>query len=108
YTINQRANMSISGGGKVARYYIAGTFNKDNGMLKVDRRNNFNNNINLKTYLLRSNVDVNITNTTELGVRLYGSFDDYIGPLNGGAAMYERVMNSNPVMFPAYFPVIEG
>ncbi len=108
YTINQRANMSISGGGKVARYYIAGTFNKANGMLKVDRRNNFNNNINLKTYLLRSNVDVNITNTTELGVRLYGSFDDYIGPLNGGAAMYERVMNSNPVMFPAYFPVIEG
>lgn len=108
YTINQRANMSISGGGKVARYYIAGTFNQDNGVLKVDKRNNFNNNINLKTYLLRSNVDVNITNTTELGVRLYGSFDDYTGPLSSGAAMYERVMNSNPVMFPAYFPVMEG
>src|SRR5690606_13843658 len=54
YTMNQRANLSVSGGGKVARYYVAGTFNQDNGVLKVDRRNNFNNNIDLKSYLLRS------------------------------------------------------
>lgn len=31
---NQRANLSVSGGGKVARYYIAATFSKDNGNLK--------------------------------------------------------------------------
>ena len=106
--MNQRANMSISGGGKVARYYVAGSFYKDNGVLKVDNRNNFNNNINLKTYLLRSNVDINVTKTTELGVRLYGSFDDYSGPLLSGSEMYNRVMNSNPVMFPAYYPVLPG
>ncbi len=108
YTMNQRANMSISGGGKVARYYVAGSFYKDNGVLKVDNRNNFNNNINLKTYLIRSNVDINVTKTTELGVRLYGSFDDYSGPLLSGSEMYNRVMNSNPVMFPAYYPVLPG
>src|SRR5690606_11019728 len=51
YTMNQRANFSVSGGGKVARYYLAGTFNQDNGVLKVDGRNNFNNNIDLKSYL---------------------------------------------------------
>src|SRR3546814_281188 len=58
YTMNQRANFSVSGGGKVARYYLAGTFNQDNGVLKVDGRNNFNNNIDLKSYLLRSNVNI--------------------------------------------------
>src|SRR3546814_2649567 len=31
YTVNQRANFNVSGGGKVARYYFAGTYNKDNG-----------------------------------------------------------------------------
>ena len=61
YTINNRANFSVSGGGKVARYYIAGTFNQDNGILNVDGNNNYNNNINLKRYLLRSNVNINIT-----------------------------------------------
>ena len=46
-TNNHRFNMSLSGGGKVARYYVALTYNKDNGILKVDNRNNFNSNINL-------------------------------------------------------------
>lgn len=105
YTMNQRANFSVRGGGKVAQYYLAGSFNQDHGVLKVDKRNNFNNNINLKTYLLRSNVNINVTKTTEVGVKLYGTFDDYTGPINGGTQTYHNVMRTNPVLFPAYFPV---
>lgn len=108
YTLNQRANLNVSGGGRVARFYVAGSFAKDNGMLKVDNRNNFNNNIDLKTYLLRSNVDVSLTRSTELGVKLYGSFDEYNGPIDGGTGMYSKIMKSNPVMFPAYYPVMDG
>lgn len=108
YTMNQRANFSVSGGGKVARYYLAGTFNQDNGVLKVDGRNNFNNNIDLKSYLLRSNVNINLTKTTEVGVKLYGTFDDYTGPINGGADLYRGVMRTNPVRFPAYYPENEA
>lgn len=107
YTMNQRANLNVSGGGKIARYYFAGTFNQDNGVLKVDKRNNFNSNIDLKNYLLRSNVNVNLTKTTEVGVRMYGSFDEYTGPLDGGKEMYKKVMRSNPVLFPAYYPKTE-
>ncbi len=103
-TMNQRYNLNVSGGGQVAQYYFAGTFNQDNGILKVADQNSFNNNINLKTYLLRSNVNVNITKTTQAGVRFYGSFDEYNGPLDGGTAMYSKIMRSNPVMFPAYYP----
>lgn len=104
YTMNQRANMSVNGGGKVARYYLSATFNQDHGIMKVDHRNNFNNNINLKTYELRSNVNINITKTTEVGVRLYGTFDDYTGPIDGGTQVYRNIMRTNPALFPAYFP----
>ena len=83
-----RANVSAKGGGKVARYYVAGAFTEDTGILKVDKRNSFNNNIDQKTYTLRSNVDINITPTTKLAVRLTGNFTDYTGPLNGGDAVY--------------------
>src|SRR3546814_16547534 len=76
YTMNQRANFSVSGGGKVARYYLAGTFNQDNGVLKVDGRTNFNNNIDLKSYLIRSHVNINLTKTTQERVKLYGTFDN--------------------------------
>lgn len=107
YTVNQRFNLSVSGGGGVARYYVAGSYNRDNGLMKVDKRNNFNNNIKLNSYSLRSNVNINLTNTTEMTVRLSGSFDDYSGPVVGGDSMYRRMMRSNPVLFPAYYPVDE-
>ncbi|MEN6456136.1 MAG: TonB-dependent receptor [Prolixibacteraceae bacterium] len=106
-TINHRANFNVNGGGKVARYYIAGTFNQDNGALNVDSKNNFNNNIDLKRYLLRSNVNINITNTTEAVVRLHGTFDDYTGPIDGGSALYSKVMRTDPVLFPAYYEADE-
>jgi TonB-linked SusC/RagA family outer membrane protein len=101
---NQRANMNISGGGGVARYYIAASYSKDNGNLSVDKQNNFNNNIDLRSYQLRSNINLNITKTTEAIVRLSGSFDDYSGPLDGGSNMYAKILNTNPVEFPAYYP----
>lgn len=105
HTMNQRANMNVSGGGKVARYYMAATFNQDNGILKVDHRNNFNNNISLKTYELRANVNVNLTKSTEVGVKLYGTFDDYVGPIGGGSHFYHEAVESDPVLFPPYYPV---
>ena len=107
YAHNQRMNFSLTGGGTVAQYYLAGTYNQDNGVLKVDGKNNFNNNIKLNSYALRSNVSINVTNTTEVGVRLYGTFDDYTGPIYGGAEMYRMVMRANPVLFPAFYPPTE-
>lgn len=99
-----RANLSARGGGKVATYYVAGAFTKDTGILNVDKRNSFNNNIDQKTYSLRSNVDINVTKTTKLAVRLTGNFTDYTGPLSGGSAVYKEVVHSDPVLFPAYYP----
>lgn len=107
YTMNQRLNLSVSGGGGVARYFVSGAYNRDNGLMKVDNRNNFNNNIRLSSYSLRSNVNINLTNSTEMVVRLSGNFDDYTGPVDGGASMYQKVMRSNPVLFPAYYPADE-
>jgi TonB-linked SusC/RagA family outer membrane protein len=105
YTMNQRVNLNVSGGGPIARYYVAGAFLQDNGILKVDKRNNFNNNIKLKTYSLRSNINVNLSKSTEMIIRLSGAFDEYTGPVYGGADMYRRIMRANPVRFPAYYPV---
>ena len=104
YAMNSRANFNVSGGGKIARYYIAATYNRDNGVLNVDKQNNFNNNIDLRKYELRSNVNINVTPTTEAIVRLYGRFDDYTGPIDGGSALYQKVMRSDPALFPAYYP----
>ena len=103
-----RANVSARGGGSIATYYVAGAFTEDTGVLNVDKRNSFNNNIDQKTYTLRSNIDINVTKTTKLSVRLTGNFTDYTGPLNGGSDVYEQVVHSDPVLFPAYYPADAG
>lgn len=103
FTTNQRVNLSVSGGGGVARYYVSAALNHDTGMFNIDKRNNFNNNISNNSYTLRSNVNINLTKTTEMVVRLSGVFDDYSGPVTGGTDMYDRILHSNTVLFPAYY-----
>ncbi len=112
-TVNQGYNLNISGGTNRARYYIAGTLNQDNGNLKVNPINNFNNNIRLKNYSIRTNIDFDLTKSTVLVIRMYGQFDDYQGPIggwdgsrriSGGEQTFRNALNANPVMFPAVYP----
>jgi len=102
-TPNHRANISLSGGGSVARYYVAANVTQDNGNLKVDKRNNFNSNINLTKLTIRSNVNINLTKTTEMIVRMSASLDDYIGPMEGGRKVYNQVMRASPVLYKPYY-----
>lgn len=114
YTINQKADINVSGGGKTAQYYISGTWNIDRGILKTVPGSSFNSNIKLNNYSVRSNVNINITPSTKATVRTSAQFDDYNGPIgyrdnegnwvNGGRAVFNSAIWSNPVMFPAYYP----
>jgi TonB-linked SusC/RagA family outer membrane protein len=107
-TSTQRANLSLSGGGGVARYYVAGSYNLDNGIIKEDTRNGVNSNVKFQNYQLRSNVNIDVTKSTELIVRLSANFSDYNGPLvtDGGFStnLYDVAMHTSPVLFPAFYP----
>lgn len=103
YTINQSYNLNINGGTARTRYYIAGTYSLDNGILNVSPVNNFNNNIRLANYSVRSNINMNLSNSTELILRMYGQFDDYKGPIGGGTTAFNNALWSNPVRFPSVY-----
>lgn len=103
-TNNQRFNLNASGGTDKAKYYIAMTYNLDNGNLKDNSINGFSNNIKLQSYSLLSNVTLNLTKTTEALISLKGQFDGYNGPIGGGQSVYNSALSSNPVAFPAVYP----
>src|SRR5690606_39947474 len=56
-TYTQNYNLSISGGGQVASYLVSGNMTRDNGLIRVNRINNFNNNVDFKAYNLRTNIN---------------------------------------------------
>lgn len=103
YTINTKANLNVSGGGKVATYFVSTGYDKETGLLKVDRRNNFNNNIDINRLFIRSNVIFKLSPTTTLDTRLQGRFERYTGPYESAADIFGMVMFSNPVDFPAVY-----
>lgn len=103
YTTNLKANVNLGGGGQVANYYVSFGYDKESGLLKVDDRNNFNNNIDINRYLIRSNVIFKLSPSTKLDTRLQGRFESYTGPFISAGDLFRNVMNSNPVDFPAYF-----
>ncbi len=103
-TNNQRYNFNVSGGVERAQYYVSGTYNIDNGLLRTIDDNKFNSNIKARNYEIRSNINVKLTKTTEAIIRTTGRFYDYRGPQGGSNALLTNVTRANPVAFPAYFP----
>ena len=103
-TYNTKANVNLSGGAKMATYYVAAGMDHETGLLKVDNQdnlNNFNNNISINRFHLRSNVVFNLGNTSKLDTRIYGRFERYNGPFVDAGDIFKMVMDSNPVDFPA-------
>ena len=104
YTNNMRYNGNISGGGSKAQFYISGTANIDNGVIRKVESQNFNSNVKATNYEVRSNVNFKLTPTTDAAVRTQGQFYEYNGPVGGGSSIFNQAIWSNPVEFPAYFP----
>jgi TonB-linked SusC/RagA family outer membrane protein len=104
-TVNSRSHVSISGGGRIASYYVSGGYERETGLLKVDQLNNFNNNIDIRRSNIRTTFRVNLTNTTTLDAQMYGQFERYNGPATSATTIFGQVMDANPVDFP---PVYEA
>jgi TonB-linked SusC/RagA family outer membrane protein len=101
--VNEKANINVSGGGKVATYYVAGGFDHEAGLLKVAPLNNFNSNIDIKRFHIRTNVMFKLGPTTTLDTRIQGRFLKQNAPHKSASDIYKMVMNANPVDFPPVY-----
>jgi len=108
-TTTTRANFSASGGSPFAKYYMAGSYSLDNGILQVNPVNNFNSGMKYENYQLRANINLTLTKTTEAEVRLWGNFNDYTGPITSSTDglstdLYIKALHASPVAFAPYYP----
>lgn len=72
-TYNMRYTLNVRGGSERARYFVSGAFYQENGIFK-ESNEEYNNNIGLKRYNLRSNIDFDATKTTVVRVDLSGQY----------------------------------
>ena len=100
-TYNQHYTVNANGGGKIARYYMAVSYDKDTGILKENRTNNFKNNIDINRFNIMAKININLTRTTRAEVNMNSIFEAYTGPVVEATTIFNNVMAGNPVEFPA-------
>src|SRR5690625_922667 len=72
HTNNMRHTLNFRGGGEKFRYFVSGAYFGEDGLFKVHDK--YNNNSDVDRYNLRSNVDIDVTNSTLLSVDLSGQY----------------------------------
>ena len=108
-TMNQRANINISGGSKIASYYVSAGIYRDTGIMKNISQGSFNNNIDNKRYNFQANINANVTKTTKVSLKLSTVIDDKNSPVVSAADTYRNIIQkTNPVNFPIMFPAGSG
>jgi len=103
-SLNQYANFNVAGGGNRADYFVSANFNNDNGILRKDPFNKFDNNIKIRKYNLLANVGVSLSSTTKAIIRVNSRLDDYNGSRVTSSELYSRLFLAPPALFPAVLP----
>ena len=102
-----RVNVSASGGNKNVRYYVGGSYYTEGGMFNMADNNNYNAQMNFNRFSFRSNIDINITKSTELGLSLSTQYTSKNKP--GGVNsdvnndFYAYAMRTTPISNPTIY-----
>lgn len=80
-SVQQKYNLSVKGGGDVARYFFAVGYTSNSGIYNVDKKaNTYNTNANMDMYSIRSNVDLKVNRNLDIHMNLTGRIQDRIYP----------------------------
>ncbi|MEA5044716.1 MAG: TonB-dependent receptor [Petrimonas sp.] len=102
-TMNQHYNLNITGGGSVVKYYLAVSYDKDTGILKDNKLNNFKNNIAIDRFNILANITMDLTPTTKMDINMNSIFENFTGPLDNTNEIFASVVATNPVEFPKFY-----
>ena len=108
FTVNQNANINVTGGSKKVDYFLNASYFRENGIYKQQEVSNFSNNNNLNKFSFQSNVAANITPTTRIGVKLNSMLQYRYMPTESSSSLFYNAMRANPVSFPVLFPSETG
>lgn len=104
HSVNHHVGMNIRGGSKVVQYYASVNYNRDQGMLKTDRLNDFDCNIKNNQIAFRTNLNIDLKAGIKLLINASATLDKYRGPLTSMSEAYWLAFNASPVDFAPLYP----
>lgn len=103
-SMNQTANINVMGGTSKVDYFLSATLNNDNGQLKQDKNNSFDNNLQNLRYSIQGNIGAWLTKTTKATIRLNTQIEQYTGPTTSVPDLYQFALRAPSMYFLPYYP----
>lgn len=92
HTYNQRYTINIRGGSDKVRYFASGAYYSEEGIFKSNPIEDYDANIGLKRYNIRSNVDVDLTPTTKMSLDLSGQYRTQNSPGYSSYNIFDHIV----------------
>ncbi|MDR6806869.1 TonB-linked SusC/RagA family outer membrane protein [Dyadobacter sp. BE34] len=102
-TTSNRLNLNVTGGGRIARYYVSGSYYNENGLFNPVVTQSYNPSVKYNKFTFRSNLDVDITKSTELSLSLSNTYENKSRLGVDMATMYNIVMTTPPIAIAPYY-----
>jgi TonB-linked SusC/RagA family outer membrane protein len=102
-TTSNRLNLNVTGGGRIARYYVSGSYYNENGLFNPVVSGSYNPSVKYNKFTFRSNLDVDITKSTELSLALSNTYENKNRLGVDMATMYQIVMTTPPIAIAPYY-----
>jgi TonB-linked SusC/RagA family outer membrane protein len=103
-TYGMEGNINISGGGKLARYYMSGYYRTNDAIYKQTGMERYNTNVNRNQYSFRSNIDVDATPSTKVSLLLSAQLVDQNRPGMGNTSyIWSACANLTPMTVPVVY-----
>ena len=103
HTTNQRYTINFRGGSEKTKFFVSGAYYKEDGIFKSNPTESYNANIGLQRFNLRSNVDMDITSTTQLSVDLSGQYKTKNQPGNNSSTLFSALTRFPIHLVPMYY-----
>lgn len=92
HTQNQRYTINFRGGSEKTKFFVSGAYYSEDGIFKSNPLDDYNANIGLKRYNLRSNVDMDITRTTKLSIDMSGQYKTKNNPGYSSDNIFQQII----------------
>lgn len=102
-TMNQRVNLNVNGGGRIVRYYVSGSFLTESGIFKPQKVKNYDPSVDYKKFNFRSNLDIDLTSSTEISLNLSNQYETKNRLGVNMADMYNMVLRTPPIIIPTVY-----
>lgn len=99
-----RYSLNASGGNGFARYYVSLEHVNQTGFFVTSDQNKYNTNNNFKTYVIRSNVDINVNKSLSGGIYLLGRILSGTEPGSTTGSILGALVNTPNNSYPVYNP----